>query len=83
MKGEYLPAARLGVEMVGETGLDARGFIAEGQRRAGGGKDIRQVRKVLGALLLDADERLPGFLGLDDTHGFIIDEEEVVSSAGG
>ena len=73
--------ARRGVEAVGEVGLDAGGFVEEGQGPAPGGKRGRQALGVLAGLDFDAGKGGAQLLGLDDAGGLAVEVEQVVGKA--
>lgn len=75
---EEVPAARLGVEVVREAGLDAGGEVAEGDRPNRGGDGLGDAMGVPLRLELDAREGSSLLLRLDDAGGLSIDAEEVI-----
>ncbi len=78
MEGEHRPGARLGVEAVGEVGLDAGGFVEEGQRSAPGRQTGGQASRVTAGLEFDAGQRGTLLLGFEDTGGPAVDVEQVI-----
>jgi hypothetical protein len=69
---EDVAAARLGVEQVGEAGLDAGALIEEGEGLDGAREVVRHPRGIFGGLGLDAGQGGAGLLGLDDTGGLAV-----------
>jgi hypothetical protein len=79
MEPEHRPARRIGIERVGEPGLDAGGLVREGERALERRGDVvGKAVEVLARLPGDPGERLPLLLGLDHTDGTAVDEEQVV-----
>ena len=83
-EGEDFARARLGVALVGEAGEDAGGLVEEGQRAAGGLDPLQFGRGVVRGLFLDRGDGVAEslLLGLDDTDGLAVHEEDVVGRAG-
>ncbi len=78
---EDRPAAGLGIEAVGEAGLDARALIEEGKRVPGAGEMVGHALRVLPRLDLDPRQGGAHLLGLDDARRLAVDVEEVVGEA--
>ena len=78
MEGEDAAGARLRVQPLCETGLDAGGFVAERQGPAPSGQRARQALGVAGGLNLDAGQRAALLLGLDHAGGLAIYIKQVV-----
>ena len=83
MEGKGRAAARHRVKVAGETRLDTCGFIGERERETCSRQTTRQACTVFLALLLDACQRLPNFLGFNSPYRFTIDKKEVVCRTGG
>ena len=82
VKGEDVPARRLGIERVREPRLGACGLVGERKRTLERGRDpVRDPVDVLRGLPGDARERLALLLRLEHTDGLPVDEEEVVGAA--
>ena len=77
---EDTAAARLGIETVGEPGLDAGGLVEEWERPLGRRELGGDARRVLVGLHLDPGERRALFLGLDDADGLSVRVEKVIGS---
>ena len=70
-----------GVAHVAEQGLVAGALVVEDEFGRPGGEIRRQLRHVLRRLLGRAAQRRAGGLGLDDTAGLAVDEEQVVAGS--
>jgi hypothetical protein len=85
VEGEDAARAGLRIADIAEEGLDAGGFVGEGNRLRAGekvGEKIREAFAVVAGLLGDGGEGGAGFLGLDHAEGQAIDEEEIIAAAG-
>jgi len=71
-------AARLGIEAVGEEGLDSRRLVEKRERLHRGGNVVREAGGILLGLHLHARERRAGLLGLDHADSLPVDIEQVV-----
>ena len=78
---EDLAAAGVGFQGVGELSDRAGGFVGERQRQAVVGEAGWQAVDVFGGLGLDAGERVPFGLGLDDADRLAVGVEQVVGLA--
>ncbi len=82
MEGEHFPAARVGLEAVGELRHRTRGFVGEGRRAAPCRKVRRHAECVLPALNLHALERVALGLCFDQTDHLAAGVEQIVNRAG-
>jgi lycopene cyclase domain-containing protein len=81
VEAEDEAAARLGIEKVGEAGLDAGALVEEGQGIDGTRQVVRHTGGVLARLGLDTGEGGLGLLGFHDASRLAIDVEEVIRVA--
>ena len=82
MESEDRAASRFGIEVVGEAGFLAGGFVAKGQRVVPFGERGGRAVDVFGGLLLDSDEGMADRLGLHGAQRLAVHEERVVRFAG-
>ena len=66
VEGEYGTAAGVGLEQVGEPGLDAGALIAEGKRAAVDRQALGEALAILERLLLETGKGAAFLLGLND-----------------
>lgn len=78
MKGEDGSGARLGIEAVGEMGLDPVRLVTEGQGVAPSGEPFRQALGVFVRLGFHAGEVAALLVGLDDTRRLAVHVEQVI-----
>src|SRR5450755_4129610 len=81
VKTEDAAAAGIRLQEIGKASLYSCALVLEGQRSARGDEIVWYAFTVLGGLQLNSSERVPFFLGLDDSDGRSIDEEKIVSLA--
>ena len=81
VKGKHGAGTRLGVQPLGEMGLDAGGFVAEGQRPHPGRQAGGQALRVAGRLQLHPGQGGALLFGLDHACGLAVDVQQVVGHA--
>ena len=81
MEREHIPAARVGIEAIGEPGFNPGGFIRKRQRQPNVRNRIGQTRRVFGRLRFHARQRVPCGFGLDHAGGFAIQIKQIIREA--
>ena len=69
------------VEIAGEAGLAAGGFVRKRKRARVGGQVIGKALGIPGGLKLDAGEGVADRLGLDNADGLLVGVQDVVCRA--
>jgi hypothetical protein len=82
VEAEHLPAGRVLLQVVGELGDRPGGLVGEGQGQFVSGEVGGESVEVLSRLGLDAGQRVPLGLGLDDPDGLAVRVQEVVGEPG-